>query len=336
MSNENNSLYRRIIADAFRVTLGHVHLWLFGAVVAATGFGGVFEVFLRDFGAMTSRVAGTAAQPNIVASMPALAALRAAIFGSGHPWLALLLFSVALAALAAIALYVGGWAIAALISGIRKIIRGGDVHFRDGLETGRKRAVQTGLVLLAQKACLAGLLLLGAANVAAAMPYGTGPLVIPLYIGSYALIGALVFAVIVAMTFAANYAVIQNLEARRAIAEGWGLLQRNWLVAIEMIVVLFALDIVASALSIVLLVAFAAPGFMLVSLAALAGIRGIIWALYAATAAAVLVSVILLGSFYATLRASAWTLLWTELAEKRRTPRLHHYVGLLKKRVIGG
>lgn len=332
MSNESSSLYRRIITDAFRVTLGHVHLWLFGVVVAVTGFGGVFEVFLRDFGAMTGRVAGTMAQPSMLTAMPGFAVLRAALFGSDRPGLALLAFTLVLGILCLVLLYVGSVAIGGLVASIRRVIRGGDAHFRDGLAAGRKHAIQMMFILLAQKIALAGLLLLAASNVASAMSYGSTPFLVPLYVGSYALLGALVFAVIVTMTFAANFAVIQGLAARQAIASGWKLLQKNWLVCIEMIFVLLVLDIVASVLSIVLLVAFAAPGFMLISVASIAGLREVIWALYAATAAAVLISVILLGSFYATLRASAWTLLWSELSEKKRLPRLHHYAALLRKK----
>lgn len=322
--------YRRIVTDAWKIAWSHKHLWVFGFFATLIGFGGVTEVFFNAYERTADALPMAAAQGSITALIPGYTTIKAIIAFSPYPLLSLVIFTVALTLMFSVFAWMTVVSVGGLISGVRKISRGGEPTFGDSIKAGAERFWQLlGVNLLAKIVILLALLLTGA-NLFVLMQERT--VVSGLfYVGSFIVFTAISFVASLASVYGSLNVMAKNEPVEKSINGALKLIGEHWLVSIEMAVVLFLTSLAAG-----LAVAFAAlilsvPLIFLLAVAAMLKASVAVYGIMALTAVMLLVMVVALGSFLTTFQTSAWTLLWSELSERRPTSKLHRLLHGLKR-----
>jgi hypothetical protein len=219
-----------------------------------------------------------------------------------------------------------------LIGSIRKIERGGSPHFSDGMKVGSDNFWKILVLTLITKVAIGATMFLLVADLGAMLAQRSY-LNDFMYVLSFALFSIVAVAVTIVGVFAACFMVVKGHGLLKALEDGWKLLNDNWLASLEMLCVLLATDVFVGFISLVLLAALTAPAVFLFVVSTLAKWRTLMFMFTALTATAILLSAVIIGSFYTTLRTAIWTLFWVELAEKQRSPKLHRVVAAVKRLV---
>jgi len=125
---------------------------------------------------------------------------------------------------------------------------------------------------------------------------------------------ALVVAFI--LKYAICYAVVEDKGFLESIKEGWDLFIRNWLVSLEMALILFFVTFVASAIVIILTFLIAIPFYFLLNLLVFVSAELSFWFM---TVGMVLLAVFVafMGAIITTFKVSSWTNLFLQLRSKK-------------------
>lgn len=313
-------LYRRIIKDAWHIAWVHKHLWVFGFFATFLSFGGVSEVLFGIFD-HTSGTRPDAVHFGTLGILPGIAALHGVARLSPVPVVSVVLYLALLATFIGLFAYVVSLAIGGLIHGIRKVERGGEPTFSEGIEGGKAHVWQVFSANLLSKAIIALAFILTGANLV-------------LYLGNATIIGGLFYlasfviftgiAVFAAVTgvYATMSIVIDKTPFEKAWPQAWHLAKDNWLVSLEMVALLTLANITVAILALFGAMVLSVPLIFLFLVGALIQSQVFMVFMIALSVAALLSLLLLICSFMTTFQVAAWFLLWKELAAKPPVPNL--------------
>lgn len=325
------SFYRRIFRDAWEITWHHKQLWIFGFFATLIGFGGVFEVFFSTLEQASQTLPFAAAHDTLGALIPGHAAVQAVISYSAFPSLTLAIFAVLALLLTAIFVWMCTVSVGALVADVRKIYRGGEPAFGDGVKAGTDMFWPVFKVNLAVKLVVLAALVMTALNLQALLRYesmGSGII----YIGTYVALAAISFIASLVAVFASIEVVAHRAKPVDALQNAFDLVWKNWLVMFET-AVLLALASVALALAAALFVlVLSVPLIFLIAVMSSVQAAGAVYGLIALTAALLIVGAACVGSMVSVLTVSVWTLLWNEIADRTPGALLHRLMHKLRTR----
>ncbi len=320
---DNAPFYRRIIGDSLRIAWMHKQLWIFGFFATLIGFGGVSEVFFTAIERTSRTLPVAAAQGTSFWSIiPGYSTMRAVIEYSTVPAVALVICAFVLAVIGAVFAWMSLVSVGALVSGSRKISRGGEPTFGDGVKAGSEAFWRLFGLNVLTKTIIAGALFVSSANLYALMRDGslTSSL---FYLGSFMLLVAVSFMAALIEVFGAMYVAIKNANIRIALASSLAMIRLHWLIALELALLLLVTTVTIGAAAALAVMVLSVPFIFLIAIASFLKAVAAIYALITLSAALIIISVICLGSFLTAVQATAWTLLWSELEERRASGLLH-------------
>jgi hypothetical protein len=319
--SEGSPFYRRIMADAWRITWNHKHLWVFGFFTALTGFGSVSEVFFNASRRVGEWFPLLAAGKSPLYLIPGLTTMKAIISFSASPVAALVIFLVVFGLLSVVFLWMTMTSVGALVSSARKIEKGGEPTFSEGMRVGADRFwTILGINLLARLVIFCGIILSGATlytlmqdrTVASGL----------FYVGSFVVFMIIALCASVIAVYATNYAVQKKDGVEKSISAGWRLLTEHWLVSIEMSILLFFVGITFGLTALLGAVVLSVPVIFLLMLSALLKTSAIASAVLVVAGTGFVLIIICAASFVAAFQTVSWTLLWGEIAERKPVSKL--------------
>jgi hypothetical protein len=314
---DGSSFYRRTLSDSFRLAWRHKHLWTFGFFATFLGFGGVYDVIINLYDKSAETLPQAAALASPMQLVPGYATLRVLTQFSPYPALTVIMFLV----LGILIFGVFAWftlaSVGALIGSVRKIQQGGDPHFADGIKIGAARFwTLLGVNLFAKAVTYLAFFLTGV-NLYSLLTNRADATGAVFYVGSFT--AFTIVAVIASLTaiYGSNFAVLKNTTVTESLDRGWNLLKKHWLVSLEMTLILFVANLAVGLLAIVAFLVAVVPLFFLLLLGALVQAQALTSSMFMLTAITAIVIAVLFASYYTTVQVSAWTLLWSELTEKK-------------------
>jgi len=313
--------YRRILTDAWRIAWYHKHLWVFGFFATLIGFGAVTEVFFNSYERTADALPLAASAGSMAALIPGLTTIKAIIAYSPYPALSLLIFLVVFSLLFAVFAWMTLVSVGALILGARKISRGGEPMFGDGVKAGAEKFWRLlGVNLISKIVILLALVMTGA-NLFILMKDRT--LLSGLfYIGSFIIFTAVSFVASLGAVYGSIGVAVKDESTEKAVNGAVRLIGEHWLVSLEMAVLLLVASLatgVAVALGTLVL---SVPLIFLIVVAAVFKAQAAVYAVMTLTAIMLLIMVVCLGSFLTTFQTAAWTMLWSELVERKPSSKL--------------
>ncbi|HTK04531.1 MAG TPA: hypothetical protein VL500_03015 [Candidatus Eisenbacteria bacterium] len=313
--------YRRILTDAWRIAWNHKHLWVFGFFATLIGFGAVTEVFFNSYERTADALPLAASAGSLSALIPGLTTIRAIVAYSPYPALSLLIFLVVFTMLFAVFAWMTLVSVGALILGARKISRGGEPTFGDGVKAGAEKFWSLLGVNLVSKFVIMLALVMTGANLYILMKDRT-LLSGFFYIGSFIIFTAISFVASLGAVYGSIGVAVKDEKTEKAVNGALALISEHWLVSLEMAVLLLVASLatgVAVALGTLVL---SVPLIFLIVVAAVFKAQAAVYAVMTLTAVMLLIMVVCLGAFLTTFQTSAWTLLWSELVERKPSSKL--------------
>ncbi|MFH1207228.1 MAG: hypothetical protein V1668_01330 [Patescibacteria group bacterium] len=324
------SVFRDVLKRAFNIIKANKFLWIFGFFASFLGIGGEFETLTRDYtsiGQTSSRILDMRSLMEGGVIWTILANIRDAF--STQPVQAFF-FILMVVVVGLVMLWLAIVAQIALFDGVNKINKNQPASHREGFVVGNRFFMPVLALNVIVKVILYGIL------VVVGLPLISWLLIRDNLWGGFIFVFLLFFIYIplTAMAafivkFAVAYIVIQGKRAGEAMRLAWALFKKNWLVSVEMAIVILVLGIVYG-LAIILVLGLIAVPFALIGIAAMffGSGTGLIVAITLGGIAWFL-AVGILGGIFVSYQYSAWTLLFLKLVEDKAPSKLMRWFSKL-------
>ncbi len=311
--------YRKFLRQGWEVTWRNKYLWFFGLFAALLGNGGEYEIIIRGLSGETGgsffptlrNIAGTG-----VFSLKTLANLPKLIVQDPLNLFFIFFFGIIILILLGFLIWLVIISQAALVNNAALVIGKKKNDFAQGVNTGMKHFwpvlglnVVIRIVIGISFAILSLPIILMAGRssiVAANAMFGI----------AFLLFIPLALAVSFIIKYAIAYVVIKKSSFLDAIKSGWQLFINNWLVSLEMALLLFFINFVVGLALLLFFLVLAVPFLFLAlvfhSLASVAGF----WLIAMLAFIMFFLMIVIVGAGLATFQISAWTSLFLELVKK--------------------
>ncbi len=319
---KERQLYRDLIRGAWEITWHHKGLWILGFFAALLGNGGAIDIIARA----SQDLAGAGPFSNLVDTFNA--SLMLFRIGTTGEQAAILLTGILIAAMTALMIVLSISSAAGIMVAAKKAVSRRTVSLREALATGAEHFWPLFLVQIVGRALVVLLLVMTAsASLSAARATVTGNIAYLIVFVLFAF-SVLIVAFLTNMTNAG--VVLQSLSVSGALANAWRLLSKHWLVSLEMILLLFLLNITAVVGIVLAILVLAIPFFLLfLSASVLGSSLGFFVVLFLALVT-VFALVAVVGSMLSTFQFSAWTLLYLRLSQRGAVSKLERIVRALR------
>ncbi|MDD5040482.1 MAG: hypothetical protein PHY34_05025 [Patescibacteria group bacterium] len=324
------SVYQDVLRRAYAVTMKNKFLWFFGFFAAFLGATGELEPLFKNYTNIGERSREILSFQSIYQEgllWKVFENMKA--FFSAYP-LQAVLFLLMVCVIAVVMLWLAVVSQAALFDVAKKSQGGEPIRYGDGYRVGNKYFGSILLINIVVKVVVYGVLVI------------LGTPLIAWFLIKNNLLGGIIFIVLVFIVFipisvilsfvvkyAIAYIVIIGKPVRDSVKLGWDLFRRNWLVSIEM-----AIIVLITGLAVGLLIACAmgitAIPFILIALASL--IMNSSTGFTVALILGVLVWFVLIafiGSAYVTFQYIAWGFLFLKLTEQKPESKFLRWMHLL-------
>ncbi|MBU1146433.1 hypothetical protein KKD80_02720 [Patescibacteria group bacterium] len=332
MFKKPTKIYRPIFKKAWEITKQNRFLWVFGLFAALAGNGGVYEILVKGFGRIVSEGEATLVTSKWLwltdfLSFPRLEDIyvRSPIFVS----LLWVLFFVILVALAFL-IWVVVTSRGALIASIKKIASKKKTGMREGWTEGKKYFWPVlGLNLLA-KALTFGLLVL--ITVPAMIFLASGGVNVGLnlflYILAFVVFTSLALFVSFMAVYATCFVVMEGKSFVESIRLSWKMFIKNWLLSIEMALMLFAITIGAGIAIILFTLLYMIPVALLLFAFSYLELTIGFWLITFLATLGWFIALFFVGAILSTFQFSSWSLLFIEINKKKIWSKLLRFVGI--------
>ena len=334
MFKKPTQVYRPIFKKAWEITKQNRFLWIFGLFAALAGNGGIYEILVKGFGRIVSE-----GEVNLVTSkwmwlteflsFPRLEDLyvRSPLFVS----LLWVLFFVILAALAFL-IWIIVTSRGALVSSVKKIASRKKTTLRAGWTDGKKYFWPVLGLNLLSKALTFGLLIL---ITIPAMLYLTGQggnigLNLFLYILAFVVFTSLALFISFMAVYATCFVVIEGKRLVESIRLSWKMFIKNWLISIEMALLLFGITIAAGIGIILFTLLYMIPVALLLFAFSYLELSIGFWLITFLATLGWFLALFFAGAIISTFQFSSWTLLFMEINKKKIWSKLLRFVGIRK------
>ena len=327
------STFGDVFKGAYQVVKRHKFMWIFGFFAAFLGAGGEFEPLLRNY----SSISDTSEQ---IFSLQSL--MRAGLLGSffesvanffGSYPLQSVLFLFIILVVAFVMLWLSIVSQVALFSSANKVAINKPATYKEAFREGHKYFGPVFLINIVIKALLYVLFIV---------------ITVPLmswFILHNDITAGVIFVIAMFFVFipisivasfiikyAVAYIVIEGKKTGESVRLGWKLFKKNWLVSVEMALIVLLVGI-GVGLTILIGIGLSAIPFILIGVVAL--LFDSAFGFAATTVVATMVFLLIaafLGSIYVAYQYSAWTLLFKKLVAEKAQSKL---VRLINKIIPG-
>ena len=309
-------VYRYILKRAWSITWKNKWLWIFGLFAATLGNGGSINILINGLDNVQMQASFLANLKILFSSSTIGEAgnLISQFFQNLTIYYTFLFILIIIAFI--VILYLAITTQGALLISIYNIYKNKQAGLKKGFEVGKKKFWSI------FAANLSGKLLVYLIFFILSIPF------LFLYLKYNNILWQLVmlvvgfivfvpFAVIVSflVKYAVLYLVVENLTFKESVKKAWILFKNNWLVSLEIAVILFVINVVAAAVVIFSYFFIAMPFIALVYLSFQMGIEFMFWIGIIGGSALLLVVIFLLGAILSTYQSAVWVLVFNQLNE---------------------
>ena len=310
------TFYRPILKKAWQITKHYKFLWFFGLFAALLGNGGEFEIFYNNIARLKDQPESMSAIRDLYSTGRFEEIFRQAsqFFSSGSALS--IVYTIFIILLFILLVWLIIISHSAIIFNVQKNQKGERSNFAESFQIGRHFFKPVFLVNLYSRLIIYLLFLV------LCVPFlyfylqnaAAGHLL------SYMILSFIIFVPIgIIVSFIAKYAtafvVIKGLPVGQAIREGWRLFIGNWLISLEMVVVLFLINLLAGVGFFIGFVLIALP-FLLLALVfyTAASVTGL-YVILIPAGIIFFVALFVVGSMISVFQFSAWILTFMKLTE---------------------
>jgi len=330
-----SSTYRDVLKRAFTTIIKNKFLWFFGFFAGFLGTAGEFEPLFKNYTNIGDRAQDILSLQSIYQDGILYALYNTLeLFFSAYPWQAFL-FLLMFFVIFIIVVWLAIVSQIALFNSAYKLGKGKSVKFGDGYRVGNKHFGSVLLINIIVKVFLYAVFVV------------IGAPLITWFLVKNTLLGGIIFVILVFVVFipvsiivsfivkyAIAYIVIKGKHAGESVKLGWDLFKKNWLISIEMALLILAIGLVTG------LVILLGMGLTSVPFVILGMISFFINSSAGFTIALVLGTITwfivlsIIGSAYIAFQYTAWTFLFVKLTENKAESKFTRLIGKLSLKNI--
>ncbi|KKR21207.1 MAG: hypothetical protein UT48_C0011G0008 [Parcubacteria group bacterium GW2011_GWE2_39_37] len=316
------SLYRKILKQALSLTWSNKYLWFFGLFATLLG-GGEYEIVNNSLGGGQEIIAGVRdfLSTNVL-SVNTLITLKNFLIENPFSFATTLVMFIIFLLLLLFIIWLTIVSQAALVNNSANALAGKKHSFKEGLDSGIKNFWPVLGYNLITKILIYGIfILISLPVILSAGKVGLTS------VNLFYLITFVVFTpVIISLSFIIKYAIafkiLKNESFFGAIQRGWNLFISNWLISLEMAIVLFLASFLVGLVVIILLLILAVPfAFLALALNYLTSFIGF-WLIVILALIIFIAIIVLSGAVLTTFQITSWTGLFIELTGAGGTSKL--------------
>lgn len=312
------STYRDVFKRAYQIIKQNKFLWVFGLFTAVLGAGGEFEPLMKSYTTIADTTSNVfSIQALFRGGLLGLILDNIGNFFSNYPVQAIL-FILVVVLVAVILLWLAIISEVAIFGTVDRLAKNQKSSLAEGFKVGNKFLLPAFIVNIVARAMLYVLFLI---------------LVIPLaswFILNDSVIAGVIFLLVIffiyipvsiivsfIMKYAVAYVVLEGKKVGEAFRLGWELFKNNWLVSVEMALLVLLFGVVTGVI-ILVAIGLAAIPFILIGIVAyffnsvttfnaVLVVGTFVWIIIAA----------FIGSMYVAYQYAAWTLLFKKLVDEK-------------------
>ncbi len=315
--------YRVFLKQAWNIAWRHKYLWFFGLFASLTIAGGSMEYQVISQNLQQNLIDGTY---NYLAGLLALSELLKSLWlgliALGHQNILVIINALSLILITATILAVFIWLAVcsqgALVNDVKKIVsakkKAEKLSIREGLTAGHQRFWPLlGLNVLAKIMINATFFIVSLPLLFMVLQDSTILVIV------YTLLFVIFIPLAVSISLMFKYAITANVVEKKTLVasleQGWNLFKKNWLVSVEMAIILFLITFFAGLGALIFISLIIFPLFLV------GAFYKIIW-LVALTVFLALIIIVLVGSLLTSFQTATWTGLYLSLKDKRGVAKL--------------
>jgi hypothetical protein len=310
--------YRQILRNAFKISWKNKYLWFFGIFASFLSIGSEYQILWRSLSQQAS-LKWYAGWANFLdtgiftgKSLVAIGQLFAANPGK---MIALLIFLLIVLGVAIAVIWLAVASQVAIVSNSEKIIKNrkdkAEVGMHDGLRAGSNNFWSVfGLNLFSKIIINIVVILITLPLLFTAINKSAGHII---YIILFVLLIPVAIAISLLMKYAITYVILKKQKMFAALKNAWNLFLANWIISLEMALLLFVISFLATLAillaSLIIAVPFiilATSFFHLLSMSAF-------WVMVILAFIVITVFIILSGAWLSTFQVIVWTNLFMQL-----------------------
>jgi len=312
----SHSVHRQILKDAWQMTWRHKWLWLLGFFAAFWASNGLYQFFRWSFQAEQgwqnplSNGSGQMMWEKVWTWQSSDAITPLAI-----------LILVILVAVVAGIIWLATASQGGLISAIYDLSKEKAIKLRKALVIGTENFWKILAVSVLGKVVI-GLLIFGFVVLTMQSRDTLSWWSIPLFLLGFVLLAAASIVVSFLVTYALAYSMVDDFSLGRSIKESVRLFFKNWLLNLEMGVILYALGLLLSLAMGVVAMILAVPLLLLFIIIMFLNLPSAVWIVGVPTIIIFFILLLLAGSAFITFEFSVWVLMFKRLTEGKAVAKL--------------
>ena len=257
------SLYKTILNKAWNITWSNKSLWFFGLFAVLLGSGGGNEIFFRSLSDGNSYSVFPGFQKFIETGVFNFQNLSQTFNDNPFGLITIAIVFLLILILFGFLIWLAVISQTALVSNSASLFSGKKADFKTGVTKARGKFLSVlGLNIVIKAIVCLAFLLISIPLIASMGKQGLG-LVGIAYIVVFIILVIAVLSLTFVIKYSIAYVVIKNKNIQESIKMGWDLFVKNWLVSIEMAIVLFFINFVTSLFVVLILLTLAIPFFFL-------------------------------------------------------------------------
>ncbi len=325
------SLYKTILSQAWKATWRHKYLWFFGLFAALVGAGGEYNVLFRGFSGDSEQQIFPGI--NKIAETGVFSGQTLVNIGEimrNDPLSLLVLSMVFLAILIIIAflIWLSVVSQAALVDNSAKHLTNKKADFKTGIAVGTEKFWPVlGLNLIVKFLVYLIFIMVGVLAVAS----------VPWPIFTIAFIVSIIVALSLSfiIKYAVAYTVIKKNGFVESVKNGWRLFIDNWLISLEMAVILFFINLLVGLAVVLVVLTLTIPFMFLVMVVYQVSVIAGFWLMVALALLLLLGIIMLSGAALSVFQISSWTALFLRLIGKGGTSKIIRMANNVKGAISG-
>lgn len=324
------SIYRPILKMAWQIMWRAKYLWFFGLFAVLAANSGEVNLVIDNFSSLSEQTSFLQELKSLYNQelMGSFSEAVKSLFANFN-WATLILL-ILLVALFLFLLWLAIVSQAGLISGAYKEYRKQPSDFLISFKTGRQSFWPVLWINIIGKVIIYGILLiigLPLAWVYIRQTSETGQLLFTLL--SFIILVPLAVIMSFLIKYAVMYAVLKKEKVLAAIKSGWRLFVKNWVVSIEMAILMFLVTILAGIIMLLSAIILTIPLALLLYVFYALQIGGVLMAMVVVALFLFIVLLFWLGALLSTFHTTGWVLLFDRLENGGVFPKIARLIGKL-------
>ncbi len=301
---KEDTLYRNILRDSWRLTWKHKGLWVLGILAIFWGDLGAYQSLNAALGDVHPRMLSSL--PNVLSIIPA----KLPSFSTGGMIAGILitvLVSVILIALLVLVISARGGLLFAILQRSKKR----SVSAKEGLRRGlRAFWPLLGVGIITKLDLILAFFVLNPL-----MNLEEFPLALPLFMSSFVITTLVSLVLAFLGIYASALIILEGHSFKNAIVESFAIFSRHWLVSIELALILYGLGFLVGIALLIGLFVLSVPFILVGSIITLMHIPWALWLVIIPAIIAYIAILVLVGAAFVTFQYACWTLLFLRIRE---------------------